>query len=350
LDDTRERAYGAIVPPGIERKVTIYRGIPGKGTSFRAVFEAASRLESHALLVVDSDLKSIRPEWIKLMAEPILNKEAQFLVPYYFRHKYDATITNQIVYPLTRALYGQCIRQPIGGEFAIAPEILKLYLNEDVWTTDVARFGIDIWMTTTAINEGFNVEQVFLGAKLHDAKDPAIDLAPMFRQVVSTLFYLMGKYEANWRKAKGSCPVIIRGQREINMKPEPLEVNLDKLRDEFIEGFDHFSPMYRQTIEPANYIQLEKIVNKAKEDEAITFPSDLWAKVVYDFAFTYQTWARNRRRLVDIMTPLYFGRTAAYCLRVADLNSEEAEKVIEEQALAFEKFKPYLIEKYEVWE
>jgi hypothetical protein len=350
LDDTRERAYGAIVPPDIERKVTIYRGIPGKGTSFRAVFEAACRLGAHALLVVDSDLKSIRPEWIKLMAEPVLHKEVQYLVPYYFRHKYDGTITNQIVYPITRALYGHCIRQPIGGDFAIAPEILELYLKQDVWTTDVARFGIDIWMTTTAINEAFKVEQIFLGAKLHDAKDPATDLAPMFRQVVSTLFYLMGKYEESWRKIKGSCPVNLRGEREINATPEQINVNLDKLRDEFIDGFEHFSPMYRQIVEPANYIQLEKIIKKAKEDEPINFSPELWAKVVYDFAFTYQTWARNRRRLVDIMTPLYFGRTAAYCQGVAVLNNEEAEKVIEEQALAFEKLKPYLIEKYEVWE
>jgi len=314
------------------------------------VFEAAFRLKAKALLVVDADLKSIRPEWIKSMTEPILNKEAQYLVPYYSRHKYDGTITNQIVYPLTRALYGQCIRQPIGGDFAIAPEILDLYLKEDVWTTDVARFGIDIWMTTTAINEGFKIEQVFLGTKIHEAKDPAEDLGPMFRQIISTLFYLIGKYEEEWRKVKASCAVKIIGGIKKDVKPEPLEVNYNKLRDEFLDGFDHFSPMYKQIIEADNYYKLEKTVKKAKENEGIVFPQELWAKIIYDFAFTYQSWSRNRRRLVDIMTPLYFGRTAAYCQEVADLSDEEAEQVIEAQSLAFEKLKPYLINKYKIWE
>ena len=350
LDDTRERAYGAIVPAGIERKVTIYRGLPGKGTSFRAVFEASSRLKAKVCLVVDSDLKSIRPEWIKLMVEPILNKEAQYVVPYYFRHKYDGTITSQIVYPLIRALYGLCIRQPIAGDFAIAPEILNLYLKEDVWSTDVARFGIDVWMTTTAINEGFEIEQVFLGTKLHDAKDPAVDLGPMFRQIVSTLFYLIGKYEEKWRKVKGSCSIKTKGQIRRDNKLEPIDVNFDKLRDEFLEGFGHFTPMYGQIISPENYYQLKKIVEKAKKNDYIDFPAALWAKIIYDFAFTYQTWARNRRRLVDIMTPLYFGRTASFCREVTDLSEEEAEKAIEAQAEEFERLKPYLISKYKVWE
>ena len=40
-------------------------------------------------------------------------------------------------------------------------------------------------MTHSAINEGFAVCQARLGAKIHDAKDPASDLGPMFRQVVA---------------------------------------------------------------------------------------------------------------------------------------------------------------------
>ena len=48
LDDTRERAEWAQIPERIERMVAIYRGMPGKGTSFRAVFEAAAIAEAKA--------------------------------------------------------------------------------------------------------------------------------------------------------------------------------------------------------------------------------------------------------------------------------------------------------------
>ncbi len=193
LDDTRENAYAVQIPENVGRRVTIYRGLPGKGTSFRAVFELAILLKAKAIGVFDADLRSITPEWVKFIIEPILDRSAGFVTPYYRRHKFDGTITNQIVYPLTRALYGVDVRQPIGGDFGFCPELAAFFVKEDVWETDVARFGIDIWMTTCAINEGFNVVQTYLGTKIHGAKDPASDLGPMFRQVGKHLLLLDGQ-------------------------------------------------------------------------------------------------------------------------------------------------------------
>ena len=78
------------------------------------------------------------------------------MAPYYHRHKFDGTITNNVVYPLTRALYGQQIRQPIGGDFGMSRALFRHFLSLPVWDTDVARYGIDIWMTTTAVCGGFS--------------------------------------------------------------------------------------------------------------------------------------------------------------------------------------------------
>ncbi len=50
------------------------------------------------------------------------------------------------------------------------------------------------------------------------------------------------------------------------------------------------------------------------------------------------------------MIPLYFGRTAAYCHEVSELDAEQPEKVVELQAKVFEDTKSYLIKKYEAWE
>ena len=114
-------------------------------------------LGARACAVVDSDLRSITPEWVQLLLEPVLDHRVDFVAPYYLRHKYDGTITNSIVYPLTRALYGRRVRQPIGGEFGMSGRLASHYLTRPVWETDVARYGIDIWMTTTAVGDGFAV-------------------------------------------------------------------------------------------------------------------------------------------------------------------------------------------------
>jgi glycosyltransferase involved in cell wall biosynthesis len=164
-DGTCDVALSTPVPEEVEVIATVYQGVSGKGSAFRAVFEIARALGVKVCVVVDSDLRSVTPEWIELLAGPIVKEDYGYVTPYYNRHKYDGTITNNICYPMTRMLYGLDIRQPIGGDFCFSGQLLDHYLSQDVWQTDVARFGIDIWMTTTAINAGFTVCQAHLGAK-----------------------------------------------------------------------------------------------------------------------------------------------------------------------------------------
>ncbi|HET9416762.1 MAG TPA: glycosyl transferase family 2, partial [Candidatus Limnocylindria bacterium] len=197
-DDTPRVAVSTESPDYLEKVILVspkhklqritftYQGTSGKGTAVRALFEVARELKVKAMVMVDSDLRSIVPEWVELLAGPILKGGYDFVAPMYARYKYDGTITNNISYPLTRALYGARIRQPIGGDFAVSGDLVSRYLELDTFDDLTARFGIDIWMTHSAINEGFAVCQARLGAKIHDAKDPASDLGPMVRQVVGT--------------------------------------------------------------------------------------------------------------------------------------------------------------------
>ena len=99
----------------------------------RSIFEAAEYLGSKVCVVCDSDIRSITPEWIKNLITPVYDEEYQFVVPYYERYKYDGTITNNIVYNLTRTLYGLRVRQPIGGDFAFSAKLIKFYNDQDVW-------------------------------------------------------------------------------------------------------------------------------------------------------------------------------------------------------------------------
>ena len=172
VDDSREEAMAVQVFPFQEIIVTIYRGVPGKGSALRAVLELARFLKAEACVVVDSDLRSINAHWIRNLLCPILSDEYQFVAPHYKRFKLDGTITNNIVYNMTRALYGRKVRQPIGGDFAFSREVVSEIYDQDVWDTDVGRFGIDIWLTTMALVNGFRICQARLGAKIHDVKDP----------------------------------------------------------------------------------------------------------------------------------------------------------------------------------
>jgi hypothetical protein len=349
-DDTRVAAEKAVCPEDVQRFIFIYRGLPGKGTSFRAVFEAARMMKARSVVVMDADLRSITPEWVQALARPVLEDKADFVAPLYARHKYDGTITNHIVYPMTRALYGRRLRQPIGGDFGFSGRMAEIYLSKDVWMTDIARFGIDIWMTTVALNEASRVGQTGLGLKIHDAKDPGSDLEMMFRQVVSTLFFMMSDYESHWIPVQGSQEVPLFDGLSNGGTIPPLTVNEGRLVREFKEGFEQFASLYREILTPEHYDGLVEACRPKAQGGAVDFGPNLWAGIVYDFAYTFHNWSRNRHQLVNIMLPLYFGRTAAYVEEVKGMSGEEAEAVIERQALIFEERKSYLRGKLDRWE
>lgn len=339
-DDSREVAREFEIKPWQEKIVSIYRGPGGKGTALRSVFEAAERLKVKACAVVDSDLRSITSDWVKYLLDPVLERGYQFVAPVYMRHKYDGTITNNIVYNLTRALYGKRIRQPIGGDFAISRDVAGVYIQQDVWDTDVARFGIDIWMTTTAITQGFKICQSNLGVKIHDAKDPGQHLGPMFRQVIWTLFSLMERYEEYWKGVKGSEALDLFGF-EGRPEPEPVSVNLEGLVDLFKAGFQQFSSLWREIFCGDCFAQIEKAA--ALDARTFYLPTQAWVQILYELAATFHAWKTNRRRLIDLVTALYYARVASFVRQTWEMNSQEAEELVEEQAMKFEEGKDYLI-------
>jgi hypothetical protein len=343
-DDTREVAKEFQIKPWQEKIVSIYRGPGGKGSAFRSIFEAAKRLKVKACMVVDSDLRSITSDWVKYLLEPVVERDYEYVSPVYSRYKYDGTITNNIVYNLTRALYGLRIRQPIGGDFAFAGHLASHYIEQDVWETDVARYGIDVWMTTHAITNNFRICQSNLGVKVHDAKDPAESLGPMFRQVVHTLFVLMEEKEEAWKSVRGSRTVPTFGLKEF-LEPEPIRVNLEGLVKEYKMGFRQFKGLYKTIFCPDCYNELKKCATKAKTK--FIMPEKTWVMTLYEIAATFHQWTYNRTQLVNIVTPVYLGRVASFINETKKMSSSEAEEVVEKQAQIFEDYKDYLIQ---VWD
>lgn len=329
---------------GLHKLVTPYHGIPGKGSAFRTIFEIARELKVKACAVVDSDLRSITPEWIELLIKPVLEGNYDYVAPYYLRHKYDGTITNTIVYPLTRALYGKRIRQPIGGDFGFSGKLASFYLTKDVWETDVARFGIDIWMTTTAVANGFNICQAFLGAKIHDPKDPGADLSAMLHQVVSSVFNLMEEYRRMWQGIRGSAPVPTFGF-VYSVGLEPIRVNLDKMIEKFQMGVSELSALY-QSFLPEEMLGFFKALAEKPRDR-FAFPDSEWVKTIYNFALACHKKIMSQEHIIKSLTPLYLGKVASFVIETWESTAEEVERKLEELCLSFEKEKGYLIDRWD---
>lgn len=336
-DGTRDVVMKTPVPDDVEVRSTVYKWpIPGKGSAMKEVLEIARDEGADAVVFVDSDLRSITPEWVYKFAKPI-EEGYHFVAPLYLRHKYDGTITNNIAYPMTTSLYGYNVRQPIGGDFGISADLIDTYLcNEEVWKTDVARFGVDIFLTTTAIAEGFKVIQTALGVKIHDPKDPAASLGPMFNQVIGTLFMLMQKYEDKWKNIKTLKEVPVFGEMEIR-EPEHVRVTLELLEKKSEELFAQNKKLLEKALSKETFEKVKTALRSYDLDDV------LWSHILFDGAIAYKNGIlKNAEPLI----PLYFAKTADFVKKTKDMTTAEAEKLVLKRAEIFLEEKDYLLERW----
>jgi hypothetical protein len=192
--------------------------------------------------------------------------------------------------------------------------------------------------------EKASIAQANLGVKIHDVKDPAEALGPMFRQVVSTLLNLMERHEDVWRGVKGSQPVPIIGS-EVDVEPEAFTINTEKLVGDFRIGYENWGELWKKIVTEEDWAIVTDLVGREVDD--FLFPVESWCRILYDLAAAYHHWQGNRDLLVSLMTPLYFARIASFVNRTAGMSTDEAEEVVEEQAQVFEEMKDYLVSRWD---
>jgi glycosyltransferase involved in cell wall biosynthesis len=337
-DGTKEAFLGAETGNIPKKYISTEGAIVGKGNNMRNLFIEVVQHKAKAVIVVDADLKSITPEWVKTLATPIL-EGYDYATPIYSRNEYDGTITNHIIYPLLYALLKANIRQPIGGDFSFSPRMTKYWLGM-AWEKDTRQYGIDIFMTMSALLNGFKVCQVVLGSKVH--KPSAPKLGAMFTQVITTLFSHIPKFSNVWMNGSGNkdCPII----GDFSYKePQQLCVDYKGIRKASFEGFLENEGIISSILSPDHYHTIKNMYLTGKWN----IGPELWAKKLYDFIFAYEL-SENKPAVVEALKPLYFARVASFYRQTMDMTHQEAEEKIVKQAKQFQKTRGYLVKKFSV--
>jgi len=322
-------------------------GVRGKGNNLRNLFEKVRELEANVVVVIEADIKNVGPHWIRKLGEPIL-KGAGYVCPLYVRHKYEATLTSSVVYPLTRCLYGRRVRQPKVGDFGFKGQLVDEFLKTKVWTESVEQFGIDTWMTVVALNARMPICQTFMASpKIHRMKDPYAQLAVLFRQTLSTIFDLMAVYSDFWSQVKWSKPTALFGMDAQDVEtPLPVEVNATRLHERFLHGFDKFYPMWEQVFDQTVCHKLQEIRSLGLQH--FSFPSQTWARILFDAAVAYHGMGEvDRLNILDSLLPLYLGKVLTFVKKTERMSIQQAEEYIENECMMFEESKPYLTKTWE---
>ncbi len=201
-------------------------------------------------------------------------------------------------------------------------------------------------MTTIALAEGFRVCQSFLGAKLHDAKDPGADLSAMLHQVTGSIFLLMQEYEPVWAARDGSAPVDLFGFR-FDVGLDPIQVNLGRMLEAFARGVPDLAEVWSMALDAGTLREVRQLgIAASKEPGTFHLPDELWCRIIYDFARAHRDRPPERAHLLKSLTPLYLGRVASFVLEAEPLVAAEVEDRIESLCVEFERQKAYLKEQW----
>jgi len=302
----------------------------GKGFVLKQFFVKIKDLNVKSAATVDADLKSITPEWIKCLLLPTMKEKYDYVVPFYKRDKNDATITNNICYPLVYGLLGYNIRQPIGGDFGFSGKMVNYWLQQR-WTSSAKKFGIDIFMTCNAIKSGYKICQVNLGAKLHKASGP--NLGSMFLQVTESLFDFLKKNKELWNKtikvmdAPSICEV------GGNYDFYPPKVNISKTEKIAKEEFGKNKKLAKNTFSPKLFSSIESHLGR---EGTIKIDDNLWVRIVYEGFDAYlKKDLPVGKNIVKLLRALYFGRVAFLINQNKKRSQQKSEEAIKKQATLF---------------
>ncbi len=307
-DEIRATIESVHAPPHVSVITSPVHAVQGRGSVVRAALEALVRLGAQAGALLNSDVPSVRPAWLDRLIGPVIRDRTDFVAPNYVRHRHAGTLNDFLIYPLTRALYGIDLRHPTGGEAGFSGDLARFWLAQPVWQdSNVARSAVDIWMTTTAVAEGFRIAQANLGVKRRDRRN-TLPPRQVFHQVMGTVFDLMERYADRWQAVKSSALKIppFYGDELCYEEPEPVPLDSEWMFKAFRQGVSRYAWLISRVLARESFLPAP-----ARSRAHHRFAPELWAPAVYRFALADHRRQAERDDLLDALMALYYGRVSA---------------------------------------
>jgi hypothetical protein len=327
----------------IHRITAGFNGTPSPGLALRTILSSADLLRAKACAVVSPATSSASPEWVANLLRPAFRDNFDFVAPLYSRHRFQGLLARNLLYPMTRALFGRRIRELYSDEWAFSSRLGTYGLNEDVWHEEPVRSRPEAWMGISAITSDFRCCQVYLGQKPPPPEGAGPDLVEVLRQTVGSLFWLLETHQQAWMERKGSEPVPTFGP-EHAVTSEPMELNRTRMFEMFQTGVRELEPILETILSPETLLGIQSIATL--DPQTFRFGADLWVTVLYEFAASYHHSVINRDHLVQALVPLYRGKIYSFIVEYADASAADLEEASENLCLEFERQKPYLTEKW----
>lgn len=339
-DNTVRQIEEAPLPVNVCPLLITYEGVTGKGTAIRAILEATTLLDSSVCVIVEARAPGITPEWIPMLATPVLQGD-ELVMGCYQRSAYAAALTDNLAYPFLRMFLNTDLREPLAPEFALSGDLAARLAEEDVWETDVSRFGVNVWIASYCLAEGLRISQVDLGYRGDGSGVPGAPFDARILHVFGTMFRLLSTHRHVWQAGPPARSIPFRGERRLaDVVPEnDCE---DELIEAMLAGSERYGTEWEKTLCGETFLEVNALCQSRRE--AFVFPARLWARVALEFAIVHNEGEGDPDKVVEALLPLFYGRAATYIREARGLTLEERETLVESIRQAFEDTRPMFME------
>jgi hypothetical protein len=325
----------------VHRISTPYHGVPGKGNALRQIMTAAELTQARAVAVLDPDVTGLTAEGIAALIRPVRDQQYDYVAPVYERHPLDGPLVTQLVRPLMRAAYGWQVREPVAPEFACSSRFVTHCLEQNIWDTELARIGIDLWVTGEALATGFRCCQA--GVSPHPPGPPRTPFGELFEQVVLSAFACLERHAPYWLGRQGSEPMPLTNPPPPVIIEAPA-VDGTRLTQGFARDLHNLQSVLEYILSGDTLSSLERLAEQ--QGSQLRFPDDLWVATVYEFLLAYRNGVMRREHIVQALAPLYLGRTGFFLRTYATAREAEIDEALESLCREFERSKPDLIQRW----
>lgn len=310
-------------------------GVEHDGVAARVMITAADLLQARAVVLLDPAAGELTPDRIALLAAPLAD-QVDLVAPAHPRAADEGLLVTQLLRPLTRAIYGGDLREPLLPEFGASARLAAHCAQFEV---DAAQARTHYWIAAEALAGPFTVRQAPLGARRTSAVRVRGGLPAVFLQVVSSVFASIEATSRSWLARAGEAlpDVTLSGAATPDHGPDGARV-----LQAFADDLSNLDEILRRILRPETHAALKD----AGSQPGPALPDRLWAEVVAEFLLAHRHHVILRDHTVQALLPLYIGRTGTFLLNHGAGSPEAVEAAVEALCVEFEGVRPRIVERW----
>lgn len=307
-------------------KISIVNKKKGKGINIHSALKKIIK-RADIFLMLDADVKSSEAVWVRKLLNPIVNDKYDLVIPIYTRNRFEGNTTNHFSSPVTFAVFGIDILQPIAGDFSFNKNFAVKLLKSFHIKSDF-QYGVDALLVTLAVLNKFKIKQVKLGRKIHNPSFGKI--YPIFTQEATSMFYLINKFRnlilKNKFKFYSNNKFKNYSVADGNYIKKPKEKEIIDMKKMSISQIKNYEKLYKTILD-------KDVFNKVRSGRyALNY--FLWNSILSDYLKIFLTKKMNKEKIMifsQSLFPFYMLRTATYFDEIISLKPKEIDALLLKQ-------------------